>query len=74
MAKYHILYNVLAMVSFNVTTTTLSYFDKTNPLLTQKYIINQQIHFFILWLFYSQYSHPHISTGALTKKSWNSAI
>jgi len=48
MAKYHILYNVLAMVSFNVTTTTLSYFDKTNPLLTQKYIINQQIHFFIL--------------------------
>jgi len=44
--KYHILYNVPAMVSFNVITTNLSYFGKTKPLLIQKYINNQQMHFF----------------------------
>jgi hypothetical protein len=36
------------MVSFIVITTILSYFDKTQLLLIQKYINNQQMPFFIL--------------------------
>jgi hypothetical protein len=59
--KYHIIYNGLAMVSFNVITTNLFYLDKTKPLLIQKYM-SEPPHYSAT-LSSVQFSIPHHSSA-----------